>query len=249
MLLRIRALLYYFGITAALLLFSPLSLLLYPLPYHWRYRITTRWTRFSLWWLRITCRLDFEVSGSENIPPGPAIVMCKHHTAWETMATQLIFDHPQTFVLKRELLWIPLFGWGLATLEPITINRHSRLSSARQIVKQGLERLRRGIWVIIFPEGSRVAPGQSTRYMPGGGMLAEQANCPVVPVAHNAGCFWPVKSFIKYPGTIRVVIGPPIDTQGKTAREITRAAADWIETNSLALLNGDQPEQTNPAAI
>lgn len=235
MLLRLRALLFYTGITGALLIFSPLSLLTYPLPYRWRYRITTQWTRFSLWWLRMICGLRFEVSGREHVPPGPAIVMCKHQSAWETMATQLIFNNPQTFTLKRELLWIPLFGWGLATMDPIAINRRSRLSSARQIVEQGLDRLQRGIWVIIFPEGTRVAPGQTGRYLPGGGMLAEAAGCPVIPVAHNAGCFWPRNSIIKRSGIIRVVIGPAIDPRGKTAREITRAAETWIEPKAKEL--------------
>lgn len=232
----LRAALFYGGMTVATLIYAPLSLLILPLPYRWRYRIVTQWTHFTLWWLRLTCGVRFEVRGRENIPDQPAIVMCKHQSAWETMAVQLIFNAPLVFILKRELLWIPLFGWGLASLRPIAIDRGNGVRSARQIVEQGRERLRRGSWVVVFPEGTRIAPGDSGRYMPGGGMLAEQTGAPVVPVAHNAGCFWPKNSFAKRPGTIQVVIGPPIETRGKNAKQITREAADWIEDTSRQLL-------------
>lgn len=232
----LRASLFYGGMVAALLIFTPLSLILLPLPYRLRYRIVTRWTHFALWWLRVTCGVRFEIRGREHIPAGPAIVMCKHQSAWETMAVQLFFDAPLVFIMKRELLWIPLFGWGLASLRPIAIDRGSRVRAARQIVEQGLERLQGGSWVVVFPEGTRVTPGQSGRYLPGGSMLAEAAQCPVIPVAHNAGYYWPKNSFIKRPGTIQVVIGPPIETAGKTTKEITRAVADWIEPASRQLL-------------
>lgn len=231
----LRATLFYTGIILAMLIYAPLSLLILPLPYHLRYRIVTQWTHIALWWLRITCGLGFSVSGRENIPPGPAIIMCKHQSAWETMAVQLIFSAPLVFIMKRELLWIPLFGWGLASLRPVAIDRGSGLRAARQIVDQGLKRLRQGSWVVVFPEGTRIPPGETGRYLPGGGMLAEQAGCPVVPMAHNAGCYWPKSSFTKRPGTIRVVIGPPIETRGRSSREITEAAADWIEPVSRQL--------------
>lgn len=237
MMARLRALLFYTGIVLALLVYTPLSLILLPLPYRVRYRIVTQWTHFALWWLKITCGISFEVKGSEHIPDTPSIVMCKHQSAWETMAVQLIFDTPQVFILKKELLWIPLFGWGLASLRPIGIDRKNAYRSTRQMVAQGRDRLSRGSWVIIFPEGTRVAPGETGKYMPGGGMLAETAQCPVVPVAHNAGIYWPKNSFIKKPGTIQVVIGAPIDTRDKTAKEITQAAAEWIETTSSRLLS------------
>lgn len=232
---NLRALLFYLGIIMAMLIYGPLSLLILPLPYPWRYRITTQWTHFALWWLRITCGIRFEVSGREHIPPGPAVVMCKHQSAWETMAVQLIFDAPLIFILKRELLWIPLLGWGLASLRPIAIDRKNSLRAVRQIVEQGQERLRRGSWVIVFPEGTRVMPGESGKYLPGGGMLAEAAGCPVVPMAHNAGKYWPKNSFVKRPGVIQVVIGPPIDPRGKSAKEITQTAAEWIEATSKQL--------------
>lgn len=228
----LRALLFYAGISGAALVFMPISLIILPLPYRLRYRIVTQWTHFSIWWLRLTCGISFEVSGREHLPPGPAIVMCKHQSAWETMAIQVIIDAPLVFILKRELLWLPLFGWGLASLRPIAIDRKNRMRATRQIVAQGLELLRQGCWVLVFPEGTRVAPGQRARYQPGGAMLAEQAGCPVVPIAHNAGWYWPKNSLRKYPGTIRVVIGPPIDPRGLNARAINQAAADWIESTA-----------------
>lgn len=232
----LRALLFYTGLTGAALVYAPVGLIILPLPYRLRYRIVSQWTHFSLWWLRRTCGIRFEVSGREHLPSGPAIVMCKHQSAWETMALQLIIDAPQVFILKRDLLWIPLFGWGLASLKPIAINRTSGVRAARQIVAQGLQRLRQGCWVIVFPEGTRVAPGESGRYMPGGAMLAERAGCPVVPIAHNAGCYWPKNSFRKHPGTIQVVIGRPIDARGRSAKQIIREAAGWIESTSKALV-------------
>lgn len=238
MLAAFRATLFYGGIIAAMLIYTPLSLIILPLPYRLRYRIVSQWTRFAMWWLKITCGLDFKVQGREHIPDRPAIVMCKHQSAWETMAIQLIIDAPQVFILKKELLWIPLFGWGLASLRPIAIDRRNGFRATRQIVEQGRNRLARGSWVIIFPEGTRTAPGESGKYLPGGGMLAEVADCPVVPIAHNAGLYWPKNSFTKQPGTIQVVIGPPIETDGKSAKQITQEAAAWIENQSRALVAG-----------
>lgn len=235
MLAYLRALSFYTGITAAMLIYTPVSLLILPLPYRLRYRIVTQWTHFSLWWLKVTCAIDFAVSGREHIPDEAAIVMCKHQSAWETMAVQLIFNVPQVFILKRELLWIPLFGWGLASLRPIAIDRRNGFRASRQIVAQGKARLSDGTWVIVFPEGTRLPPGHSGRYLPGAGMLAEASGSPVVPMAHNAGYFWPKNGFTKRPGTIQVVIGPPIETRGRSAKAITKAAADWIETTSRAL--------------
>ncbi len=225
----LRAFLFYIGIILAMLIYAPLSLLILPLPYPRRYRIVTQWTHFALWWLKITCGITFEVSGRQNIPEGPAIIMCKHQSAWETMAVQLIFNAPLVFILKRELLWIPLFGWGLATLRPIAIDRKNGMRAVRQIVQQGKERLQRGSWVVVFPEGTRVKPGERGKYLPGGGMLAEASGYPVVPVAHNAGCFWPKNSFAKRPGVISVSIGPPIAPDGLSAKAITQTTADWIE--------------------
>lgn len=168
------------------------------------------------------------------MPTGPAIVMCKHQSAWETLALQIIFP-AQVWVLKRELLWIPIYGWGLAAMQPIAIDRGSAVRAFRQIVAQGVERLRRGLWVIIYPEGTRVAPGERRQYLPGGGLLAEKSGCPIVPVAHNAGKFWPRNSIIKKPGTIQLIIGPQIQSTGKKAATIMQEVEAWIEDTVAAL--------------
>lgn len=186
----------------------------------------------------MTCGLSHEVSGLENIPDEAAIIMCKHQSAWETLALQLIFP-PQVWILKRELLWIPIYGWGLAAMNPIAIDRSSKMRALKQIVRQGCERLQQGLWVVIFPEGTRVAPGEKGKYQPGGGMLAEKSNFPIVPIAHNSGYFWPKNSFRKWPGSIRMVIGPTINPQGKSASEITKQVEAWIESAVSELPEGN----------
>lgn len=229
-----RAFLFYVGMALSTIIIAPICCLLYPLPFKIRFYVATRWTLFNLWWLRITCGLDHHVTGTENIPEGPAIIMCKHQSAWETLVLQLVFP-AQAWVLKRELLWIPVYGWGLAAMRPIAINRGETFRSFRQIVDQGCQRLAEGIWVVIFPEGTRVLPGEKRRYLPGGGLLAEKSGYPVVPVAHNSGYFWPRNSWLKKPGTIEMVIGKPIDSKGKTATEITHEVETWIEESAAQL--------------
>lgn len=155
--------------------------------------------------------------------------MCKHQSAFETLALQLIFI-PQVWILKRELLKIPIYGWGLASMQPIAIDRGSAIKSFRQIVEQGCQRLKENLWVIIFPEGTRVAPGEAGTYLPGGGMLAVKSGADVIPIAHNAGYLWPRNTLIKKPGTITLVIGPVIETANKTAKQITSEVQTWIET-------------------
>ncbi|MEQ8428728.1 MAG: lysophospholipid acyltransferase family protein [Gammaproteobacteria bacterium] len=226
--LFIRSLFFYLGQTISTLVFVPICLLAYPLSFQARYYIVTRWTVFNLWWLELCCGVHYRIEGRENIPQQPGIVMCKHQSAWETLALQLLFV-PQVWILKRELLQIPIYGWGLASMQPIAIERSSAIKSFRQIVEQGCERLKKDLWVIIFPEGTRVAPGSRQKYLPGGGLLAEKSGAMITPVAHNAGYLWPRNSFIKQPGTITMVIGPVIDPAGKSASEITREVEQWIE--------------------
>jgi 1-acyl-sn-glycerol-3-phosphate acyltransferase len=225
--LLVRSLLFYTGLALSTILAVPILLIIYPLPFKLRYWAVTRWTLFNLWWLKITCNLKHVLTGIENIPPGPAIIMSNHQSAWETLALQIIFP-PQAWILKRELLWIPIYGWGLASMQPIAIDRDSAVKSFRQIVDQGCERLSRNVWVVIFPEGTRVAPGEIKKYLPGGGLLAEKSGYPIVPVAHNSGYFWPRNSLIKKPGTISMIIGPVIESNGKTASEITQETETWI---------------------
>ncbi len=208
--------------------YAPLSLLTCVLSFPWRYRLISRWARWQMFLLKHICGLDYRVDGLEHLPAGAAVILAKHQSAWETIAFQQIFP-PQTWVLKRELMWIPLFGWALALLRPIAIDRGAGRVAIEQVIEQGRERLQSGIWVVVFPEGTRMAPGTRRRYGIGGAALAAESGYPVVPVAHNAGSFWPRRGFLKHPGMIRVVIGPVIDPRGKTAEDIRRLAEEWIE--------------------
>ncbi len=221
----------------SILVFAPLAVLTFPLPLSARYRFITQWAFFNLWTLRLFCGVHYRVEGAEHIPPGPAIVFCKHQSTWETLALQSIFPH-QIWLLKRELLWVPLFGWGLAMLDPIAIDRRAGRKAVTQLIEQGRRHLDAGRWVIIFPEGTRVASGQTGRYGIGGAALAQSTGYPVVPVAHNAGQFWPRRRFLKRPGTVRLVIGPLIHTEGKSAEQIRDEARDWIETETRAIEQG-----------
>ncbi len=226
--LYLRSLIFTVGLWISTFVFALLVVLLFPLPFRWRHRLVLLWTRLNLWSLAKTCHLGYEVEGVENIPATPTIVMSKHQSAWETLALQTFFS-PQVWVLKRELLWIPFFGWGLALMRSIAIDRGAGRRAVTQVVEQGKRRLAEGAWVVIFPEGTRVAPGTRIRYRMGGAVLAEKSGYPVVPVAHNAGQFWPRRSFLKHPGTIRVVVGPAVTGKSRSASEIIRDVEDWIE--------------------
>lgn len=225
----LRALAFYLGIYSVLILIVALAPLFLFTPYRLRYYYMIRWGYFVIWWLRITCRLDYRIEGRENIPNETAIVMAKHQSAWETIVMQQIFP-PQTWVLKRELLWLPVFGWGLAMMRPVAIDRKAGKKALKQVIQQGTERLKRGLWLIIFPEGTRTAPRERKRYAIGGAMLAEKSGFPVVPVCHNAGEFWAKGSFLKQPGTITLVIGETIDPTGIRATELNQKVEEWIET-------------------
>ena len=178
--------------------------------------------------LKVLCGLRFTIEGAENIVPGAHISMWKHSSAWETIAQAGIFP-AQSWVLKRELMWIPLVGWALRCLKPIAINRKAGASAVNQVVEQGTQRLAEGLWVLVFPEGTRVAVGERRKYGVSGALLASRAGCKIIPVAHNAGYFWPRRGWVKKPGTIRVAIGPPIDAAGRDPRELNDEVRAWIE--------------------
>jgi len=226
------------GQVLSTVLFATVGIALAPLPFRLRYRFITGWTRFNLWWLAATCRLRHRVSGAENIPAAPAVVLAKHESAWETLALQTLFV-PQSWVLKRELLRIPFFGWGLALLRPIA--RATGREAVRQLIVQGRRRLVEGSWVVVFPEGTRMPPGVRGAYHKGGAVLAKRAGSVVVPIAHNAGDFWPRRSFLKWPGTIDLVVGPPIATADKSSEEVIERAADWIEATLRRIRAGGGP--------
>ena len=200
----------------------------YPLSPLNRYRVISGWSHIMLFLARFICGIRYCVLGTENIPRKPTIVLSKHQSAWETLAFQQIFP-PQVWVLKKELLHIPFFGWGLAMTSPIAINRSRGKAALKQIIRQGRDRLQKGLWIIIFPEGTRIDPGKKGRYGIGGAWLATNTGVSVVPVAHNAGVLWGKNSFIKFPGTITVSIGEPIDPAGMDANELNNKVEEWIE--------------------
>jgi 1-acyl-sn-glycerol-3-phosphate acyltransferase len=200
----------------------------FPLPPLRRYRITSGWAHLMLYLLRLVCRVDYRVIGAEHIPDTPSVILSKHQSAWETLAFQQIFP-PQVWVLKKELLYVPFFGWGLAMTNPIAIDRGSGKAALKQIVKQGKDRLKNGFWIVIFPEGTRIAPGSKGKYRIGGAWLATHTNAPVVPVALNSGEYWGKNALIKLPGTITVSIGPPIDPTGMEPDELNVLVESWIE--------------------
>ena len=209
--------------------FAVIALLTFPLARLTRYRIITTWSRLVMGAATLICGIRYRVIGAHNVPREPCVILCKHQSAWETMALQTIFP-PQVWVMKRELLWIPFFGWGLAMLSPIAINRGSGAHALRRMAEQGRERLAAGFYIVIFPEGTRVAPGTRGTYHPGGAWLTVKTGALALPVAHNAGECWRKNAFIKHPGLITVSIGKPISPQGLSAAELNRRIEDWIES-------------------
>jgi 1-acyl-sn-glycerol-3-phosphate acyltransferase len=208
--------------------YGAVALLTAPLPPSYTYAIAVAWVDSMLWLLRVLCRLDYVVEGREHLPARSSIVLLKHSSAWETLAQLKIFPR-QTWVLKRELMWLPVFGWVLWLLKPIAIDRRGGGAAVQQVLAQGHERLAQGFWVMIFPEGTRMPVGQTRRYGMSGVLLAQAEGLPVVPVTHNAGFFWPRRGLLKKPGTIRIVIGPPIETKGVEPRAVNERAQQWIE--------------------
>jgi 1-acyl-sn-glycerol-3-phosphate acyltransferase len=208
-----------------------------PLPHRITYRVVLGWVSSVLFMLRLLCRLDYVVEGRQHLPTQNGVLLLKHSSAWETIAQLKIFP-TQTWVIKRELMWVPFLGWVLMLLKPIAINRRAGNSAVQQVLEQGERHLQQGLWVAIFPEGTRVPAGESRRYGLSGALLAAATGRPVVPVAHNAGDFWPRRGWLKRPGTVRVVIGPPIATAGREPREINDQAQRWIEATVAQIRPG-----------
>ena len=193
-----------------------------------RWKIGHAWCAIISWITRVFCGLTYEVEGMESFDPKqPAIILSNHQSAWETLALRYILP-PHSVVIKRELLYLPIWGWSLLTLKSIVINRKNQRASLRDLLEQGSRYLNEGLWVLIFPEGTRAPAREVLKFNIGGAMLAHKTGFPVVPVAHNAGDFWPRYSFFKYPGVIKLKIGPVIETQGRKASEINADAEKWI---------------------
>lgn len=229
-LLIFRSALFFTVQTTITVVMTPVVLAVTLLPqYKYRYRLARWWAWLLIKSLELICGVRHQVAGLDNIPPENGIVVSKHQSAWETLMLFLIFPKA-IYVLKQELLRIPFFGWCLGRYHHIAIDRTQRRAAMVSLVKQGIQRLKEGHWIIIFPEGTRVAPGERRRYAGSAGILAQRAGVPVVPVAHNAGEYWPRNGFIKYPGVIQLRIGPPLNGKELEAGEINARVEEWIET-------------------
>lgn len=233
---NLRATLFYVGYSFITIIWGTLSILLgWLMPYRLRFGfIIGLWTRMILLWLRLTCGVRHEVEGLENIPAKPCILFAKHESTWETLALQTLFA-PQATIIKRELLNIPFFGWAFRLLRPIAINRNEPRKALKQLIREGRDRLDNGIWVLLFPEGTRTEPGKVKDFQAGGSVLAASVAAPVLIVAHNAGRYWPAHQFTKNPGVVRVSIAPPIDTTGLSAKQVNQAAREQLESLTHSL--------------
>jgi len=244
MLQWIRSLVYTTMLFAGTIAFGVAVLIsaLLPLTIEQRYVIPRNWGLFHTWLAKAICGLGYVVEGQENLPQGPFVSLWKHSSTWDTLA-QMFVVPPAAWLLKREVTWIPIIGWAVSTYKPIAINRNARSSAVNQVVKQGKERLAAGMGVIVYPEGTRVAAGQTRKYGVSGALLAREAGVPVVPIAHNSAYLWPRRSPLKKKGTIYVVIGKPIDPSGMDPREINERAQQWIEAKVAEIVAqpGGQP--------
>jgi len=220
-----RSVLFYLGYSLATVIWGSLSVLVgWALPYRYRFQfIIGAWTRICLWWLRVTCGIRHHIEGREHIPETPCVVFCRHESTWETLFLQTLLA-PQATLIKRELLWIPFFGWAFALNKPIAIDRGNPRRALRRLIQVGKARLRDGIWVVLFPEGTRMPVGELGRFQVGGSALAAAAEVPVLVIAHDAGRYWPAHELRKTPGTIRVHILPPIRPNGRDSKEISDEA-------------------------
>lgn len=233
--LFIRSLIFSIYSLTTIVLYSIIVVCALVLPLHYRHVIIRSFLRLYMRALKIICHIDYKVEGLENIPKNRnGIILSKHQSTWETLFLPLIF-HTPAVIVKRELLWVPFFGWGLAASDPISINRRNHSSAMQQVITKGKKCLEQGRWVLVFPEGTRTPSGKIGHYKLGGARLAHATGYPVLPIAHNAGRFWPKRQFIKRPGTVRVVIGPLIQSKDRSPDEILTMAKRWIEETMLRI--------------
>ena len=220
------------------------------LPFRARYRLVIQtWCRCATWLAKTVVGLRYEVEGLENIPQQPCVILAKHQSTWETFFLSAFFE-PLSQVVKRELLYVPFFGWAMAMLKPIAIDRSNPKAALKQLAKQGDERIKQGAWVLIFPEGTRIPPGQIGKFSRGGAALAVNAGLPVLPIAHNAVEFWPKQGWAKYPGTVQVVIGPLMHAEGEGPRaiaELNERAYAWV-AQTQQQISGVAPQAVSESA-
>ncbi len=245
--LAIRSLLFTSFLFITAILAAAVVLITFWAPFRWHWSMTVGWCRLSVWAGRFFCGLNVVVEGEENIPDEPSVIMIKHTSALETYWHVTLF--PRTaWVVKRELLWIPFFGWAISLcLDPIGINRSAGGSAVKQVIDKGKAKLDDGVWVTVFPEGTRMPPGETRRYGVSGAALAREAGCKIVPVAHNAGDFWMRRAFYKRPGTVRFVIGPPIDASTQSPKKTNLIVQDWIEATMYDISSVYQAKQQQAA--
>ena len=228
--LFLRSLIFTIVMVLSTVLWSLVCFLAAPLPYRQRFFITSRWNVFIIWCLRVICGIRYEVRGRENLPDAQAIVLSKHQSAWETIFLLPNMPRPLVFVFKKEILYIPFFGWAMALLRMIPIDRKQGKNAFQEVVRHGKRRLAQGLWIIMFPEGTRIPVGKAGKYKSGGTRLAIETGSVVVPIAHNSGECWPKNSFIKRPGLVTVSIGKPISPEGQTPDGMMQQVENWIES-------------------
>jgi 1-acyl-sn-glycerol-3-phosphate acyltransferase len=228
--LFLRSLVFALLMLIATLIWAPMCFLFAPLPYDQRYHMTAYWNKFVIWAAKAVCGIHYRIKGEENLPDAPVILLSKHQSAWETIFYLYAMPRPLVYVFKKELLYIPFFGWGIALLRMIPIDRSKTRDAFSQVVEQGRRRLADGQWIIMFPEGTRSQVGKKGKYKGAGTRLAVETNTAVVPIAMNAGECWPKNSFIKKPGLITVSIGKPISPEGKSASDLMQQVENWIES-------------------
>lgn len=228
--LFLRSLLFALLITLATVVWAPMCFLFAPMSYPNRYYWTSRWNVFVIWAAKVVCGIRYEIRGYENLPDGPAVLLSKHQSAWETIFYLCAMPRPLVYVFKKEITYIPFFGWGIALLRMIPIDRSKGKDAMARVISIGRKRLADGQWIIMFPEGTRSAVGRQGKYKGGGARLAVETNTTVVPIAMNSGECWPRNAFIKKPGLITVSIGKPISPEGLTPGELLQKVETWIES-------------------
>ncbi|WP_020407609.1 lysophospholipid acyltransferase family protein [Hahella ganghwensis] len=235
----LRSTIFYIGYAFGVILVGCMSICLGAfVDFEKRYYLISRFNVFAIWWAKVICGLKYEIEGIENIPEQACVVVSNHQSAWETYLLGIMF-RPQATVLKQELIKIPFFGWALKKVMPIALDRSKPALALKQLLKQGKERLAAGLWVVIYPEGTRIRKGGYGRYNKGATYLACAAGVPLLPIAHNAGTCWPLDSMLKVPGKIKVVIGKPIPTEGRSRDEVHSEMEQWIRTNVRAIPGGE----------
>lgn len=235
----LRSTLYVLFLTVTVIPYALACIVWAPLPLEWRYKLTIGWPKLAIWGAKVILGIRWQIKGAENFPDGPAILLSKHQSAWETLFIVAYMPRQVCFVYKKELHKVPFFGWGLALLRMIPIDRNKGRDAFEQVVRVGQQRINEGRWPILFPEGTRMAPGKTGRYKIGGALLATRTGTGVIPIAHNAGECWPRNAFIKKPGLVTVSIGPMLSSQGVDAATLNQQVQDWIE-NEMRQLNPER---------